>query len=375
MDVDYKTPECRTDASLLKYEIEIVNKHPVITGLLDSIGGIVAVLDENRQIVSLNDSFLKMLGIDNAEKVFGLRPGEALGCIHSSEGKDGCGTSKYCSSCGAAMAIVASFAENRPVEKLCALSAMRGGKTFDLVLLVRSHPIQVEKKRFLLLFLQDVTIFEHRAALERTFFHDINNILGALLGASELLVEESPSVLAESLYHSSLRLIKEVDIQRSLLKSQDILYRPLWENIQVNTILEDLQVFFLTHNSQKGKKLIFEKFDRFQYLKTDFSLVLRILSNMILNALEATVNKGVVRVWVSVNEKAVVFNVWNKGKIDDSVAMRIFQKNFSTKNQAGRGLGTYAMKFFGEGVLDGKVDFLTSFEKGTIFTFSLPVND
>ena len=45
---------------------------------------------------------------------------------------------------------------------------------------------------------------------------------------------------------------------------------------------------------------------------------------------------------------------------------RIFQRSFSTKGSPGRGLGTYAMKLFGESVLGGQVDFETGAE-GTTF--------
>lgn len=66
------------DESELAIEIEIVSSNPVVTGLLHSISGLLAVLDEHRQIVSLNDSFLQMLGIEDPSKALGLRIGDAL---------------------------------------------------------------------------------------------------------------------------------------------------------------------------------------------------------------------------------------------------------------------------------------------------------
>jgi sensor histidine kinase regulating citrate/malate metabolism len=52
------------------------------------------------------------------------------------------------------------------------------------------------------------------------------------------------------------------------------------------------------------------------------------------------------------------------------IANRIFQRNFSTKAQAGRGVGTYSMKLFGEKILGGKVSFTSSREDGTVFKFT-----
>jgi len=172
----YFAPAGRMNENELVAEIKIVSQNPLVSGLLHLIGGLLAVLDEHRQIIALNNSFLQMLGVVNPEKALGLRPGEALQCIHAHDEPAGCGTTKFCSTCGAAIAIVSSLGQDKPVEKICALSANRGGKEVDIVLLVKSHPIKIDNKKFLLLFLQDISQQQQRAALERTFFHDVNTI-------------------------------------------------------------------------------------------------------------------------------------------------------------------------------------------------------
>jgi PAS domain-containing protein len=175
METFFAPPERATDETLAT-EIEIVSKNPVVTGLLHSISGLLAILDEKRQIVALNDSFLQMLGIDDPADALGLRHGEAVQCIHADDEPAGCGTTKFCSSCGAAVAILSSLEQNKPVEMICALSAKRGDKITDIALLVKSHPIIINQHRFLLIFLQDITQQQQRAALERYFFHDVNNM-------------------------------------------------------------------------------------------------------------------------------------------------------------------------------------------------------
>ena len=89
---------------------------------------------------------------------------------------------------------------------------------------------------------------------------------------------------------------------------------------------------------------------------------------------EATENEGIVKLWVEKKEENILFKVWNSQVISSKVAKRIFQRNFSTKEGAGRGLGTYSIKFFGETYLKGKVDFTSSKGRGTIFVIMLPVN-
>jgi sensor histidine kinase regulating citrate/malate metabolism len=65
--------------------------------------------------------------------------------------------------------------------------------------------------------------------------------------------------------------------------------------------------------------------------------------------------------------------VWNVGEISKDVTKRIFQRNFSTKEEAGRGIGTYSMKLLGEEFLGGQVNFTTSKKEGTVFRFTYPV--
>jgi hypothetical protein len=130
---------------------------------------LLAILNEHRQIVALNDSFLKMLGIDDPSECLGLRPGEALQCIHANEEPDGCGTTRFCSSCGAAIAIVSSLGQDKPVERICLLSAKKADTTIDLALLVRSHPIRIDGKGFYYYFFR-ISLSSNKGPLWKEHF-------------------------------------------------------------------------------------------------------------------------------------------------------------------------------------------------------------
>ena len=371
METFFASPERLSDSDLKK-EIEIVSNHPVIDGLLHSVSGLLAILNEHRQILALNESLMEMLGPTDAGQALGLRLGEAVNCIHAHETEAGCGTSKYCSSCGAAIAIVTSLGENKPVERTCALSANKNDKPADIFLLIKAQPVIIEKKRFLLLFLQDNTEHQQRAALERTFFHDINNMLGGLMMASQMLVKENPSKLATIVHQTSLRLSKEVSIQKSLLQSEDFDYKPVFFEVTLEQILNELQSFFANHPVAHEKNITISKTYPAVSIKTDISLLLRVLYNMVTNAFEATPENGTVKVWIEHENNYFSFCVWNEQEIPQEITKRIFQRNFSTKEEEGRGIGTYSMKLIGEKVLGGKVSFSTSKSKGTIFNFSIP---
>ncbi|MBN1408719.1 MAG: sensor histidine kinase [Calditrichaceae bacterium] len=363
----------RTAEKDLQSEIEIISNSEVMTGLLQTFSGLLAILDENRQIVALNESLLRMLGIDDPYEALGLRPGEVLECIHAHTEPGGCGTSRMCATCGAAISIVASLEQDKPIERICALSAKRGGKRIELSLLVHSHTINIENQRFVLLFLQDITRQQQRAALERTFFHDINNMLGSLVVASEYLSKNQGIDMASSVHQIALRLSKEVSIQRSLILNDAQEYIPMWDKYSSLNIFNDLQTFFNNHPAAQGKEIAYDNNCPEAWIRTDISLLHRILINMIINALEASQHNETIKVWLERNADHFFFNVWNAQEIPEKIRGRIFQRNFSIKEEDGRGIGTFSMKLFGEDLLGGKVTFTSSKEKGTIFQLALPV--
>lgn len=371
-DKTYFAAPQRSTNDELAAEVDYINSYPIMTGLLDSIGGLLAILNEHRQLVALNDPLLKALGVVNPQETLGLRPGEALQCVYAHDEPAGCGTTKHCSTCGAAIAIVVSLGEDKPVERICSLKAKRDGKDVDIALNVRSCPIRIDGKRFLLLFLQDITLFQQKAALERTFFHDISNMLSILSWSSEQLINKEPSRYADIVSHVSSRLMKEVAIQRCLSNRDSCEYQPILEAVDVGSVFRELQDFFTSHPAAQGKTAKFQPLVE-TFFKTDSSLLLRVLTNMLTNAFEASTNGDEVKLWVEQGAGCLTFCVWNRQQIAEEVGRRIFQRNFSTKEGAGRGLGTYSMKFFGEQILGGKVNFESSVAGGTTFRFAVPV--
>jgi K+-sensing histidine kinase KdpD len=374
MDTYYAPAELASQEKLNE-EVEIYNQSAIMEGLMETVGGLLAVLNENRQIIALNDSFLKMLGIEDPIHALGLKSGQALNCIHADEGPAGCGTTKYCSTCGAAKSIMASLDQNKAVEDTCILTTMNHGRENDIVLKVRSHPVVINNTRFILLFLRDITMEQQRAALERTFFHDINNMLSGLVGASEILARESSkSPMVDVVRRSSLRLQKAVEIQKFMLACETDSYQLIPQPLSLQQLEEDLLALFANHPARESKYLkISHELGDLQ-IQTDVSLFQRILANMITNALEASEAGGTVKVTFHKKEETINFSVHNDQVIPEEIKLRIFQRNFSTKASSGRGIGTFSMRLFGEKILGGKIHFISTPETGTFFTFSLPLN-
>lgn len=366
-------PAARLGKEQLAQQLDIINRSEVVSVLLNSVGGLFAILNEQRQVLSLNDKFIKMLGITDPYEFFGLRPGEVLHCIHADEMPGGCGTSKCCATCGAVLAMLSSLKTDQAAEETCALTMKAEEGCSELYLRIRSQPIRIEDHRLLFLFIQDITVDQQRAALEKTFYHDINNLLNGLYGASNLLLRgKNIEKYSEIIHNLSERLIKEVEVQK-MISTHTASTSLQKAEISTETILNEVRSFYHQHCALENKQLEVSVEQLAGKVYSDFSLLLRVLCNMITNALEASSDGDVVNVWVTTCSERATFHVHNNQTIAEKVQLRLFEKNFSTKTGDGRGLGTYSMKLIGEKLLGGKVQFTTSEAEGTTFTLSLPL--
>ncbi len=353
-----------------------VSTDPVVTMLLRAYGGLVAIVNEQRQILVVNEGLLSFLGIEDAGECLGLRPGEAVKCVHAADGPDGCGTGTFCRTCGAAIALVLAAEEDAPQTRECLLTARSDDGELAMELLVRAVPFRLDGERVIALLLQDIRAEKRRQALERIFFHDVRNTITGIVGISRhLALEAGNSETAESLRCLSTRLADEVEAQQILLAIEAGEYRDRKRRVKLSEVLQHLRDVFCYHTVSQDRTFGIEPVEgEDRLLSLDAALLERVLVNMVRNAFEATPEGGVVRLFARAGADGVSFRVWNEGCIPEEAAMRIFQRYFSTKGEPGRGLGTYSMKLLGEQYLGGSIRFTTSLEEGTEFVFSLPAD-
>ena len=370
METFFASPERATHEELAA-KISNLARNPLIDGLMAAANSLFTVLDEHRQVIAINESFLKLMGIEDAASVLGLRPGEMVNCVHSHEMEGGCGTSSYCSTCGAVIAIVSAMELNGPVERTCAITVERYNKEAELFFQVRCCPVDIEGSRFVLMFLQDISLQQQNANLERTFFHDMSNVLMALGAKSDMLSKDGGKSVVADVQKLVTRLIQEFSVQKTLSHSLVHTYQPLYREFPINRVLSSLDEMFL-NNSRFGSRTVdISSVSDDLTLVSDENLVRRILENMINNALEASDEHGTVKVFVEPGGSSLSFCVWNRRVIPEDIGKRIFQRNFTTKDGLGHGLGTFSMKLFGEQVLGGAVGFSSSEKDGTLFRFTL----
>ncbi|MEI6226963.1 MAG: PAS domain-containing sensor histidine kinase, partial [Deltaproteobacteria bacterium] len=342
--------------------------------LLRSLGTAVFVLNEHRQILAANTASLQMLGLHEPDGILGLRPGEAIHCVHAREEEAGCGTSQACATCGAVIAVLLARKHDRPEERNCAITIHSGAGTVDIDLRVRAVPLRIDGHDLVLVALSDIGQQSRHEAMERAFLHDVANLLTGLVAAADAIGSPDAAEVAEATADVRLiadRLVREVRLQRVLASNVLEDYHPSHGPVAIPRLCEDLARLFNRYPDAASRTLEVVPPER-RVVHTDPFLLARILTNLLKNAFEATPAGGQVRLSVRALDGVTSFEVHNPGAIPAAVVPRIFQRHFTTKSGPGRGEGTWSVKSLGERLLHGTVGFDTDRVAGTTFWLRLP---
>jgi signal transduction histidine kinase len=366
----FASPE-RASADVISHQRQELLKAARLVDICNAMIEIVVILNHHRQIVFCNRNLLELLGDRHPERdIYGRRPGEALQCIRACLEEGGCGTSQFCATCGAVNAILTSIA-GRPDVRECRIS-QPDGEALDL--LVRTTPLDLPGGSFVIAAITDISHEKRRRALERVFFHDTLNTVMGLKTLAHFLDRPAPMPtkdIPRQIRDLTQRLLREVAAQRDLAAAESFELSVLPATVRCVDTLRELVECFTTSEVGRGRRLILRPDSVNLVLWTDAALLFRVLSNMIVNALEATDEGGEVTLGCASAEGEALFTVHNAGEMADHVQLQLFQRSFSTKGP-GRGLGTYSMKLLGERYLGGRVSFTSSAAEGTTFSLRLP---
>ncbi|MFH1742705.1 MAG: HAMP domain-containing sensor histidine kinase [bacterium] len=345
---------------------------PLLSQLLDGVPDIMVILNQYRQIVFSNTSLLRVIGSDNGDSVCGLRPGEALECLHAFERDGGCGTTEFCKTCGAVNAIITSLHGKREIRE-CRLIQRETGEAMDLR--VCATPFALNGEQFIFFSVTDISHEKRRAALERIFFHDVLNTAGGLLGFAGLLKDADPEDIGEyrdEIYALAEQIVEEIKAQRELTaaESNELSIHPT--RVISTALLQETVHLYMNHGAAKGRSIQIDPHAEKVEFTSDRTLVGRVLGNMLKNALEASQPGETVTLGCNGNEESILFWVHNPTFMPRYVQLQLFQRSFSTKG-TGRGLGTYSIKLLTERYLKGNASFTTSQQDGTTFIIDIPL--
>lgn len=371
LQTQFAPPE-RASEQDLKKQIEFFADQVLIKKLLDAVPDIYLILNEQRQIVFANKTMQTLLKVEDCAGLYGLRPGEALNCVHAQETEAGCGTTEFCRMCGAVRAILSSLRGKEDIQE-CRIT-QQDGNSLDLQ--VWATPLFLDGKSYSVFSVKDIAHEKRRKALERIFFHDILNTAGGLRGMTELLMDAQPEELdqlSEMVYDLSNALINEIKTQKELnaAENNELDIKPV--PVKVADLLKEVAGAYKSHEVAKDRFIQISAVEDSLTLITDKTLLWRVIGNMTKNALEACTPGEAVTLGAETASNGIEFWVHNPSYMPKEVQLQVFQRSFSTKG-AGRGLGTYSIKLLSERYLNGNVSFTTLPGRGTTFKARYPLS-
>jgi signal transduction histidine kinase len=368
----YFAPAGRDTLNELRRKVRVVANEPFLRQTLDAMPSMVAILSDTRQIVSANGTLLTVLNATVCQTL-GRRPGEAVGCIRAKEGPDGCGTAKHCMTCGAVNAILESQDRREKVVRECRILINTPAGVAPLDVRVTATPLAIGADRFIVVAIEDISQSNRLAVLQRIFFHDVLNTAGCIQGYAQFLADEMSDNqdVCQRMIQLSDSLIEAIAAQRDLMHAEagDLQPRPV--AIRASQVLDEIRAQYQKHPLAEGRAIeVRHAWDG--SIVADRQILLRVLGNMVKNALEATSPKNTVSIDCREERDEVVFTVHNPEVMSEEVQLQIFQRSFSTKDQPGRGIGTHSIKLLGERYLAGRVGFDSQPSTGTTIWLAIP---
>ncbi len=369
----YASAERKADKEVLS-EKKLVQDYGYLKDIFNAMPEVAMVLNNERQIVYANEGLLSILPYKGHDEIIGLRPGEAIDCIHSTETEGGCGTTESCRYCGAVNAILESKKLDEKVEMECRIVSFIEDQEVSFDYKVTAAPVKIKGQTFTMVFMIDISSEKRRMALERIFFHDILNTAGGIQGFTGFLKQaDEPSAMKEYVKvvdQLSHDLIDEIQSQRALVLAENEDLKLDVKDLNAMSVLEDAKNTVAFHIVADKRTIVLDGGGDLGF-SADEILIKRVLINLLKNALEASEEGGeVVAGYYSDNEN-ITFYVHNDQYMPKEIQLQVFRRSFSTKGHD-RGLGTYSIKLLTEKYLKGKVWFETDKNRGTTFFASLP---
>lgn len=341
-----------------------------LTDWLDAEPFPMAVVNRHRQILFSNKAFCAVACKTECADVVGLRPGEALDCIHSHVMKAGCGCSEFCSVCGAAIAILKSL-EGEEDCRECRMIRMDNGAEVPLDLQIFTRPVDFQGESLTLIHALDISHEKRLAYLNRAFHHNLVNGVGGISVLADLLESEQDSqALLELLGEAARRTLGKVLYHRDVDAAEKGRLSVTMEAIDAGEFLSGLvREECLLRNTRSNCVTVSNACTT---LHSDRRILGHVLSNMLENALEAREKaRGDIRLSCEPGDDGgAVITMRNPGEVPADIRKQMFKRYVSSKSRD-RGLGAYVMKLFTERYLGGTVSFVSE-DGETAFRVVLP---
>ena len=256
----------------------------------------------------------------------------------------------------------------------------------DLWFLGRVMPFPTSAPRHVVVAHNDITERKRgenlRQSVERIMRHDLKSPLNGIIGMSNLLEMEEglDSEQREYVTHiqnSGYNMLNMIDHSMDIFHMEEDTYQLKPQEFDLMQVLQGLVTE--SDNLVKSKSISLDIFIQnsrvnweSKYLLTgEKQKIWNMLSNLLVNALEASPQGERVTFYLESNKDGHWISIHNKGEIPDSLRNKFFEAYTSLGKSKGTGLGTYSARLIAR-AHGGNIDFSSSSKEGTIVTVFIP---
>jgi signal transduction histidine kinase len=334
---------------------------------------LLVAINSEREILYANIRMLEFAGAPSLESITGKRLGDVTNCGFSTVNPGGCGSSQHCPTC----AIFQSSKELGSGDVRVQEMTLRNSENQSFIFRARIRNVTIHGEPVTTLMMHDISDEKRRQTLERVFFHDLLNAASGIAGLIDVIeMKGTDAQEAGQMLHTAKicaeYLVDEINFSRALAQAEKDTLELNPEPVYINDAMEKVAGFFSLQTAYAQLNLEVVKSERNFSIITDKTLIIRILINLLKNAIEASRHGDTVT--IKVDEKTpghVRFEVHNETVMPPEIRDQVFMRAFSTKGK-GRGIGTYSVKLFAEQYLKGKVWFTSEDGRGTSFFVQIP---
>ncbi|MCI0796325.1 MAG: GAF domain-containing protein [Chloroflexi bacterium] len=217
--------------------------------------------------------------------------------------------------------------------------------------------------------------------LSRGVAHDLNNTLSAILGRTQILINQ----ITDETHLKSLRIVEQAaqdsaQVVKRILKFTKLDDNSEFEDVDVNKLVTD--VIELTRhkwtNEAQSKGQVVEMSTKLRdvpHTRGNYSELREVLTNLVINAYEAIEGNGTIELQTSSSADYVRISLRDTGRgMTPEVREKLFNPYFTTKGSEGNGIGTTVS----QAIITqhgGTIEVESEFGVGTTFNISLPIAD
>ena len=220
-----------------------------------------------------------------------------------------------------------------------------------------------------------------REDIERITRHDLKSPLTGIISLPQLrMAKENITVeqkeLLKMIEEAGYNMLRMIDNSLSLYKMEKCTYQFEPKSIDLVPIIKKIiaeelglikskrvLVSTLFNNNAENPAESF-------MVSGENLLCYTMLSNLIVNAVEASPEGGKVRISL-IEKRAAMIEIHNKGAVPENIQNRFFEKYATHGKQGGTGLGTYSAKLMVE-TQGGNIKMSTSEKNGTTIIIHMP---